>query len=90
MKAQALPLDLPDYIEVRDDDAPRRYFLTLNRSAKGNWSAAYKEYENHEAICYINDADTLEEIATRLEHKLERYHKAFPDHRFVTVPDHAL
>jgi len=91
MKAQALPLDLPDYIEVSDGDAePLRYFLTINRTAVANWSAAYKEFDDNNILLAINYADTLEEIATRLGGKLERHAKQFPDHKFVTVPQRSV
>jgi hypothetical protein len=93
MTAQSLPLTLPDYIEIlpaADDSSSTpqvghgRYFLTLNRTVRGQWSAAYKEFENGNALCYINDADTLEEVHTRLAMKLKRYHKQYPDHAFVS------
>lgn len=89
MKAEALPLDLPDYIEVANpddnDNAPGRYFLAINRTAKANWSAAYMEFEFRSILLSINDADTLEEIATRLRFKLQRHKKHHPDHVFVSA-----
>lgn len=86
MKAQALPLDLPDYIEVADDDTPLRYFLTINRTALANWSAAYKEFDDNAVLLAINNADTLEEIAIRLRYKLQRLKKQHPDYSFVSAP----
>lgn len=81
MKTQALPLNLPDFIEADVDDGDGfahnvRYFLTLNRTAFGDWSAAYKEYESGTVLMSINHADTLEEIALRLGAKVTRYNKA--------------
>lgn len=61
---------LPHYIECDECDNP--HFLSLNRDLYGRWAMAYVEFELGEAICPLNDVDTLEEGVLRMKASLKR------------------
>lgn len=64
--------DLPHWIECADEDCEYKHFLTFNRDDNGRWSAGYVEYNTHLAVCTINNADTLQEAAVRLDASIKR------------------
>lgn len=66
---------LPAY--VYGDCCKEKHYLSLNRDITGKWSIGYVEFAEHTAIggLALNDADTIEEAAVRMEHALERFKK---------------
>lgn len=70
--------DLPHYIKA-PEHCEYEHFLSINRDVYGNWTAAYMCYGEHhdEALpwLYINEAKTLDEVALRMNKKLERHYK---------------
>lgn len=66
--------DLPSYVYCDIENCGEKHFLQLNRDAQGKWSAGYVEYETYMACLFINDAETMDEAATRLSYSLERHH----------------
>lgn len=49
------------------------YHLTFNKDDNGRWSAGYMHYDSGRVMLAINNADSLEEVAIRLNGRLERY-----------------
>lgn len=76
MTANRSPLDdLPPYLNC--DDCGLRHFLTINRDVQGKWSAAYLAYgdEGQSTLphLWLNNAETLDEVALRMQLKLRRF-----------------
>lgn len=80
--------DIPDWIEDEDHD-DMRFFLTVNKTLDGTWSAAYTAHleDSGDRICDyaqtqhvhtiigLNNFATLDEVPTRLYYAIERYKK---------------
>jgi hypothetical protein len=69
---------LPNYL---DDEDENRYWLTLNKTLDGSWSATYeghyREDEESDQIeillgGFVNDCKDLNEVYVRMRAKLER------------------
>lgn len=67
---------IPDWIE--DEDHDMKFFLTINKTLDGTWSAGYFAFDEDgigHAIIGLNSFATLDEIPTRLHYAIERYKK---------------
>jgi hypothetical protein len=62
--------DLPNFIECPDCETP--YFLNLNKTIDGMWSAGYVNFEDGAAIIGLNDC-TLEDLPARMSYAIARY-----------------
>jgi hypothetical protein len=55
-----------------------KHFLSINRDTYGRWSAGYIAYDDDEGesvipeLC-LNNADSLDEVALRMEQKLKHW-----------------
>ena len=63
--------ELPAHFEL--DETPVPYFLAMNRDVDGRWCGAYIRFDTYEALCAVNSADNLSELAIRLEASLIRH-----------------
>jgi len=75
--------DLPAYIMgtvpgYGDNSPSHHYHLTINKDDNQQWSAGYMHYDTGRIILAINNADTLEEVAVRLNGRIDRYARMNP------------
>ena len=64
---------LPDYIGCRG--CGTKYFLTINRTTKGTWSASYMEFGEGNCVAVLNNCEDLEEMVARMQAKVGRFLK---------------
>lgn len=67
---------LPDYVEC--GTCGGLHYFTISRQYNGLWTAAYVafgELTDNEAILMLQDAETLEEVATRMRGKIDRHNR---------------
>lgn len=52
---------------------PAKFYMTINKTARNQWSAGYQDYETLRILLAVNNCDSLEEVAIRLAARLDRY-----------------
>jgi hypothetical protein len=85
MNIDTLPHYIEDDIEYEDGTIRTwKFFLSINRDFEGRWSCGYVHYASDEVEddtemvipqLFFNSADSLEEIAVRMDAKVKRFKK---------------